>query len=356
MSEEIAAATADLAYAALKGRIAELEDRLSRMVPDDFETPEAYLKDLAEENTLFTYQAAEARGLLREILASSEVILGVDIPRRIRIVLDDPDEATERAWAYRNELHALKDNIAQLETQLGDTLTSLASLQERETTLLVELSKARGERAQALSDAARWKENARYWYAQRDDLRDAAKIAAAKLPYWPDTAASILSRILEETNTNKDRDVPESTLLADAAEWEALYTAALVDLHRARADGAKLREALEAADGVMWMAERYADGGGSHSVEVADYHTAQTAINAVISADHPGAVSLLAELEAARGVFAAAERYLDLNSECDYIGGEPEVCPGIAAHGHPCHWCQLRATVAAYVKARRGDG
>ena len=52
----------------------------------------------------------------------------------------------------------------------------------------------------AEANAARWKQHAQYWYGQRDDLRDAIKCAAAKLPHWPDSAATILSDILAKTS------------------------------------------------------------------------------------------------------------------------------------------------------------
>lgn len=291
-------------------------------------------------------------------------------------------------------------HIAALETQLGDTLTSLASLQERETTLLVELSKARGERTQAQSDAAALRgalrqirdcEGMYEWL----DKRHAAGLGVADL-VW---VASVAGEALGGKH-------PGAALVGDAAEWEAIYTAALVDLHRARADVAGLRSVVSEYEPIL--RERYTPapippcrvcggplslssfGGGptvygcseyeddpdrpNHLLRkpgrsVADEHYSQSchivyrdgdtrviAFLDALAADHPGAVSLLTELEAARGVFAAAERYLDLNSECDYVGGEPEVCPGIAAHGHPCHWCQLRAAVAAYVKARQSGG
>jgi hypothetical protein len=42
---------------------------------------------------------------------------------------------------------------------------------------------------------------------------------------------------------------------------------------------------------------------------------------------------------------AAIRRYLDLNSDCDYVNGEPDVCPGIERAGAMCHWCELRAAL-----------
>lgn len=61
-------------------------------------------------------------------------------------------------------------------------------------------------------------------------------------------------------------------------------------------------------------------------------------------------------------VVAATERYLELSSDCDYVGGEPDVCPGVAENGGPCHWCDMRQAVAAYrasaapAESERGEG
>lgn len=42
----------------------------------------------------------------------------------------------------------------------------------------------------------------------------------------------------------------------------------------------------------------------------------------------------------------ACQRMLDLDSNCEYAGGEPDVCPGVETEGGPCHWCEMRAAVA----------
>lgn len=42
---------------------------------------------------------------------------------------------------------------------------------------------------------------------------------------------------------------------------------------------------------------------------------------------------------------AAIERYLSLDGQCDYVDGEPAICPGVEYRGYPCHWCELRAAV-----------
>ena len=61
--------------------------------------------------------------------------------------------------------------------------------------------------------------------------------------------------------------------------------------------------------------------------------------------------SLRAQLAAAEAenkrLRAAIERYLDLESSCEYVEGEPAVCPDVV----PCHWCQLRAALK-----EAGDG
>lgn len=49
-----------------------------------------------------------------------------------------------------------------------------------------------------------------------------------------------------------------------------------------------------------------------------------------------------AALVANARMVAAIERLLALDSNCEYVDGEPAVCPGV---GGPCHWCELRAAV-----------
>jgi hypothetical protein len=56
----------------------------------------------------------------------------------------------------------------------------------------------------------------------------------------------------------------------------------------------------------------------------------------------PTYAELTARLSA---IIAASERLLALDGNCDYIDGEPDVCPGIEKVGGPCHWCGLRAAI-----------
>lgn len=41
-------------------------------------------------------------------------------------------------------------------------------------------------------------------------------------------------------------------------------------------------------------------------------------------------------------LIAASERLLALDGGCDYVDGEPDVCPG---EDGPCHWCGLRMAI-----------
>lgn len=50
---------------------------------------------------------------------------------------------------------------------------------------------------------------------------------------------------------------------------------------------------------------------------------------------------------AALAMHEALSRLMELSSECDYVGGNPDVCPGIEKNGHQCHWCQGREALAA---------
>lgn len=47
------------------------------------------------------------------------------------------------------------------------------------------------------------------------------------------------------------------------------------------------------------------------------------------------------------GLLAACQRMMRLDDSCDYTGDVPEICPGIAENGAPCHWCEMRAAIAA---------
>lgn len=41
----------------------------------------------------------------------------------------------------------------------------------------------------------------------------------------------------------------------------------------------------------------------------------------------------------------AIERYLNIEPNCDYVDGTPDVCPGIASGAGECAWCELRDSV-----------
>lgn len=45
----------------------------------------------------------------------------------------------------------------------------------------------------------------------------------------------------------------------------------------------------------------------------------------------------------------AIRRYLDLNPDCDYVAGAPDVCPGVDG---PCHWCEMRAALISQKDTR----
>src|ERR1051325_1344383 len=51
-----------------------------------------------------------------------------------------------------------------------------------------------------------------------------------------------------------------------------------------------LREALEAADSILWMAKEYAEGGGSRGPEMRDYTEAEEKVAAAIRSLKAGAV------------------------------------------------------------------
>lgn len=65
------------------------------------------------------------------------------------------------------------------------------------------------------------------------------------------------------------------------------------------------------------------------------------------AATHEGAEVVTLDVPGLLRVRAAADRLLGLDDRCDYIDGTPAVCPGIERDGGPCHWCELRAALAA---------
>ena len=46
---------------------------------------------------------------------------------------------------------------------------------------------------------------------------------------------------------------------------------------------AELAAALKAADSILWMAERYAEAGGTYSIEMEEYEVAEKAIHAALA-------------------------------------------------------------------------
>lgn len=54
------------------------------------------------------------------------------------------------------------------------------------------------------------------------------------------------------------------------------------DHHQAREEVRELRDALRLADGVMWMAEKYAEAGGTGGPEMREYVPAAAAVRRVL--------------------------------------------------------------------------
>lgn len=67
------------------------------------------------------------------------------------------------------------------------------------------------------------------------------------------------------------------------------------------------------------------------------------------AAAHEGAEVVTVDVPGLLRVREAAQRYADLSDlPCDYEDLEPGApCPGIESNGGPCHWCELRAALAA---------
>lgn len=63
---------------------------------------------------------------------------------------------------------------------------------------------------------------------------------------------------------------------------EALLQAE-VEAQRWEAEATRLRAALDAAQSIFWMAEAYADGGGSHGPERRDYDEAVSIVRAALA-------------------------------------------------------------------------
>lgn len=80
----------------------------------------------------------------------------------------------------------------------------------------------------------------------------------------------------------------------------------------------------------------------SYLAEPAQATSADAALLAELSAMRAELLAVKVREQAMRG---AIERYLGLSPDCDFVGGEPDVCPGVAKDGYPCHWCDLRAAL-----------
>jgi predicted transcriptional regulator len=166
LRERVAGLEARVASAVAQGRIRELEAQvvseraradkaerqLSRSLPDDYDSLDEYIKEINDENTLFTFQAAEARGVLRDILASEALCNcgpyfseGEALEKRIRVVLDDPPGAEQR-WKDRQARVSsaeLEKVQAQEETQRGleERATELATLSSLARAVCVSLAR-----------------------------------------------------------------------------------------------------------------------------------------------------------------------------------------------------------------------
>lgn len=67
----------------------------------------------------------------------------------------------------------------------------------------------------------------------------------------------------------------------DGEDDDAEFIVSAVNAHAANiARIAELEKALDAAKSILWMAEKYAEGGGSHSGEMRDYLEATEKIDA----------------------------------------------------------------------------
>lgn len=92
-------------------------------------------------------------------------------------------------------------------------------------------------------------------------------------------------RIAVEEGEGGSLDGKWVAMLVDEIEHYSGEKARLTSLLAERdAEVKGLREALEAANGVMWMAEAYAEGGGSRGPEMRDYREAEELVSAALAA------------------------------------------------------------------------
>jgi len=85
---------------------AALEAERARLTPDGYASPEAYIRDVLDENALFTCQSAERGFLLRDMLTRGEAHGWIPLApflARIRTVLDTPKDAAARERAARSK-------------------------------------------------------------------------------------------------------------------------------------------------------------------------------------------------------------------------------------------------------------
>lgn len=80
----------------------------------------------------------------------------------------------------------------------------------------------------------------------------------------------------------RDQGLAECTVAASGGAAFRLTRWADELLAGWQAERDALRAACEAAQGILWMAEAYAQGGGSHGPEMADYDVAAVALSAAL--------------------------------------------------------------------------
>jgi hypothetical protein len=117
-------------YAALAAECDELKRQLDRSLPDGYESIDVYVREINEENSLFTYQSAERGFLLRDMLDMAKThqgwILVAPFWERARAILDHPELAEERGKADR----------AAYQARVSSNQAEIGTAQSEETQLL----------------------------------------------------------------------------------------------------------------------------------------------------------------------------------------------------------------------------